>query len=116
MNLFADAGGVPTGDALTRYYRAEDQTSLDAALNAIARKTLGCKVALDSVPPDPTTIFVFFNNDATPIPQDPTHTTGWDYDAAANAITYYGSTCDVLQAGTVVDVDIVFGCAQPTPN
>jgi hypothetical protein len=116
MNLFADAGGVPSGDPVNHFYAAEDQMSLDAALNAIASKTLGCSFTLNSVPPDPTKIFVFFDNNTTPVPQDPTHMNGWDYDAATNQVTFYGAACDSLKTGAILDVDIVFGCSQPTPD
>lgn len=114
MNIFADAGGVPAGDP-TKYYDASDQMSLDAALDTIANKTLGCTFALDQTPPDPNEIYVFFNN-VDKVTQDPTHAMGWDYDAASNQVTFYGATCDKLKAGEVTDVDIVFGCDEPTPD
>ena len=53
---------------------------------------------------------------STSIPRDPTHMNGWDYDPATNQITFYGPACDALKAGTVTDVDIVFGCDEPTPD
>jgi hypothetical protein len=116
MNKFADAGGVPSGDPTTHYYKAEDQVSLDAALAAIASKTLSCTYALESTPPDPSAIFVFFDNDPAGVMRDPTHAGGWDYDAAKNQVTFYGAACDALKGGQVTDLDIVFGCDQPTPG
>lgn len=114
MNIFADAGGVPAGDP-TKYYDAADQASLDAALDVIANKTLGCVFSLDQEPPNPDEIFVFFDN-KDKILEDPTHAMGWDYDPATNQVTFYGATCDKLKAGEVTDVDIVFGCDEPTPT
>ncbi|MBK8258695.1 MAG: VWA domain-containing protein [Polyangiaceae bacterium] len=114
MNTFADAGGVPAGDP-TKYYDASDQMSLDAALTTIANKTLGCTFSLDEMPPNPDEIFVFFDN-TTKVAKDPTHAMGWDYDPATNQITFYGPTCDSLKAGEITDVDIVFGCDEPTPT
>lgn len=114
MNKFADAGGVPAGDP-TKYYDASDQASLDAALKTIADKTLGCTFSLDETPPSPDEIYVFFNN-VDSVMRDATHMTGWDYDAANNQVTFYGATCDKLKTGEVTDVDIVFGCDEPTPD
>jgi hypothetical protein len=114
MNIFADAGGVPAGDP-TKYYDASDQASLDAALDAIANKTLGCTFTLDDTPPNPDEIFVFFDN-VDKVGQDPTHGMGWDYDPANNQITFYGAECDKLKAGDVTDIDIVFGCDEPTTD
>jgi hypothetical protein len=114
MNIFAEAGGVPNSGA-TKYYDAGDQASLDAALKSIAQKTLSCTYTLDSAPADPSQIFVFFNNE-TKVLQDTGHMNGWDYDMAANQVTFYGPSCDQLKSGTVTDIDIVFGCGQPTPD
>jgi len=114
MNLFADAGGVPAGDP-TKYYDASDQASLDAALNTIANKTLGCVFQLMDMPPNPDEIYVFFNN-VDSVARDGTHMKGWDYDPATNQVTFYGQECTDLKAGNVTDVDIVFGCNEPTPD
>jgi hypothetical protein len=57
---------------------------------------------------------VFFNDDPTPIPSDPAQ--GWQYDPATNQITFYGSSCQALQSGSVSDVDVVYGCTEPPPG
>ncbi len=114
MNLFAEAGGVPAGDP-TKYYDASDQASLDAALKVIADKTLGCTFSLDEVPPNALEIYVFFDNTQS-VPRDVMHMSGWDYDAAQNQVTFYGADCEKLKSGEVKDVDIVFGCDEPTPD
>jgi hypothetical protein len=111
MNVFADAGGVPNNDPTTRYYKADDQPSLDAALASIAGKIANCSFALQGVPPDPDKLFAFF--DKVGIPRDPTHQAGWDYDPATNTITFYGQDCQDLKDGKVGKVDVVFGCNQP---
>jgi hypothetical protein len=41
---------------------------------------------------------------------------GWDYDPATNQVTFYGDECQQLKDGTVTDVDVVFGCNEPTPD
>lgn len=115
MDIFAEAGGVPSSDPTAKYYKAEDQASLQAAFDAIATKTLGCTYLLDQAPDDPDKIYVFFNN-TDEIPRDDTHQDGWDYDPATNQVTFYGTYCDDLKQGEVTDVDIVLGCKAPTPN
>jgi hypothetical protein len=50
------------------------------------------------------------------VPRDPNHTSGWDYDALTNSITFYGATCDQLQSGTVSSVRVDWGCAGPVVN
>jgi von Willebrand factor type A domain len=115
LNIFADAGGVPSGDPKTKYYKAEDQASLDAVLGTIAKKVLSCSFTLDKKPTDPAKIFVFFNNDPAGVQRDPTHAGGWDYDEAANTVTFYGQACKDIKSSTVSDVDVVLGCGSPTP-
>jgi len=115
LNIFAEAGGVPTNDPVNKFYLAEDQASLEAAMQTIASKTLSCVMNLDEPPPDANKIFVFFDN-TTEVPQDPTHKEGWDYDAAANQVTFYGTACSDLKDGKISDVDVVFNCKQATPD
>lgn len=112
MNKFAVAGGVPSMGT-NKYYDASDQASLDMALSTIAKSTLSCTYSLDSVPPNPADIFVFFDN-VSKVPRDQMN--GWEYDLAKNQIVFYGTACDSLKNGIVKDLDIVFGCDQPTPN
>jgi len=113
MDKFAVAGGVPAGGGTSKYYDASDQASLDAALSTIAKSTLSCTYSLDSIPPNPSEIFVFFDN-VTKVPRDIVN--GWEYDIAKNQIVFYGPACDSLKNGIVKDVDIVFGCDEPTPD
>lgn len=114
MNTFAELGGVPAGPD-TKYYDAQDQASLDAALKTIADKTLGCTFSLEEPPPNSNSIFVFFDN-KDKVPRDTKQESGWDYDAAQQQVTFYGEYCDKLKSGEVTDVDIVFGCDEPTPD
>ena len=116
LDLFAEAGGLPSPDPQASFYRAEDQPSLDAALATIADQTLSCTVQLDARPDEPDEIYVFFDDEPAGVPRDPSHASGWDYDDANNQVTFYGAECDQLQAGEVTDVDVVFGCGLPTPD
>ena len=114
MDKFAVAGGVPAMGA-HQYYDASDQASLDLALATIAKKTLSCSYTLDTVPPNQSDIYVFFDN-VTSVPRDATKMNGWDYDASKNQVVFYGKACDDLKNGVIMDLDIVLGCDQPTPN
>lgn len=121
LNRFADAGGqARTGT--TRYYDAADQTSLDAALQMIAKAAIGCDLKLAGAPPngDANQIFVFFDGQAPAIPRDVGHADGWDYDAATTTVRFYGATCEKLKSGGVSRQSVVFGCpgsgAAPTPR
>jgi len=114
MDKFAVAGGVPSAGA-SKYYDASDQASLDLALATIAKKTLSCAYTLETVPPNANEIYVFFDN-TTEIPRDATKTDGWDYDPVKNQVIFYGPACDSLKGGVVMDLDIVLGCNEPTPN
>lgn len=111
MNIFADAGGVPNSDPNVRYYKADDQASLDAALATIGGKVASCSFQLQGTPPDPSKLYVFF--DGVGVPRDPSHAGGWDYDPATNTITFYGQECQDLKDGKIGKVDVVFGCNQP---
>jgi len=110
LDKFAVAGGMPSTGA-TKFYKAEDAASLDAALAAIAGAALGCTYTLDKTPPDPTKIFVFFDG-TKEISSDPTN--GWTYDATTNTVTFHGTTCTDLKNDKVKSVDIVLGC-KSTP-
>jgi hypothetical protein len=111
LNRFADAGGqlAPTAlDGGYLFFNAQDQASLQAVLNLIGGRTLGCDYALTMAPPDSSKLFVFF--DAAQIARDGTHMSGWDYDATRNQVTFYGAACTKLKAGQVTKLDIVYGC------
>lgn len=114
LNVFADAGGKPSGNASARYYKAEDAAGLDAALAAIGRQTLGCVLHLKQVPASLDALHVFFDKQA--IARDPTHKEGWDYDAAKELLSFYGKACSELEGGKVSGVDVVYGCKQPPPE
>jgi hypothetical protein len=117
LSNMAIEGGTPLPDASfpNLFYNAADQNALNAALDAIAKKTLGCTLVLGSTPPDPSKLYVFDNGDAA-VPRDPTHADGWDYSAATNTVTFYGAICDGLKAGTVSDVQVIYGCPTGVPK
>ncbi len=109
MDAFAVAGGVP--NTMPAYYDAADQMSLEAVLDTIATKAISCTYTLDTSPPNPEDIHVFF--DGVAVPEDATMTSGWTYDASANAVVFYGADCDQLKSGSVTDVKVILGCPPP---
>jgi hypothetical protein len=117
LSNLAIEGGTPIQDASfpNLFYNAANQIQLNAALDAIAKKTLGCTLVLGSTPPDPSKLYVFDNGDAS-VPRDPGHADGWDYSAATNTITFYGAICDGLKAGSVSDVQVIYGCPTGVPK
>ncbi len=107
LQSMAEAGG--TGN----YYACNSPAELQAALDAIAGslEVPPCTFDLAVVPEDPDKIAVFF--DGEPVPRDPGHQNGWDYDAVSNQITIYGAACDELQSGSVTEVTVDYGCGGP---
>lgn len=108
LDVFAAAGGKPQSGAGTKFYKAEDQATLDQALASIAAKALGCSFTLQQLPSNLERIYVFF--DGKEVQQDTSHTGGWDLDAASGKVTFYGQACRELEANRVKDLDFVYGC------
>lgn len=105
LQEIATAGG--TGQP----YFADQPADLQMALAAIAAAVASCTFELSEVPPDATQIYVFFDDDPAGVPVDAAN--GWTYDPATNTITFHGSACMAIQDGTVVQIDIVYGCNMP---
>jgi len=96
----------------TKYYQADDQTSLNMAFSQIAAGAAGCDFKLAKVPPDLNKIYVAV--DGNLINRDPTKKMGWDYNAQTSRLTLYGGACDVVQKSGAAKVQIVYGCPDPT--
>jgi von Willebrand factor type A domain len=107
LNAMADAGGTAQAGAL-RYYQADNAQALGDAFESIIGTVLSCNYELSEVPADIDSLFVYF--DQNPVDRDTTRTDGWDHDAASNVITFYGPSCDALEAGSVTNLVIVYGC------
>lgn len=110
LDKLAIAGGKPNPAAPPSYYQADDQAALEAALGKIVASVVGCDFALDKAPPNTKELYAFLNN--KPVTRDDPD--GWVYDAAANKVTFQGTSCTALQDGSATDIDITFGCPQPT--
>ncbi len=113
LNDAAQAGLEPAPGGPPYFYHANDASSLDAALLAIAGGIIPptCSFAVTETPPDPDLVTVTLDGNA--IPRDPAHNNGWDYFPDASTITFFGSACDLIQGGDI-SVSFVFGCPGPT--
>ena len=102
---------IATAGGTDMPYFADQPADLQMALAAIAAAVASCTFQLDEVPPDPDQIYIFFDDDPAGVPVDPAN--GWTYDPATNTITFHGSACMSIQDGSVVEIDIVYGCNMP---
>jgi hypothetical protein len=95
-------------------YNASSAAELETALDTIAAGIIppSCTVALDGGARDPALFQVSFDGGAL-IPRDTSHASGWDYDPGTNTITFYGTECDTVESGGVVDINIDYGCPGP---
>jgi hypothetical protein len=56
-------------------------------------------------------LYVYFNDDPMGVDEDPAE--GWTYDPATMTLRFNGGACAAIQAGTVTDIDVVYGCEGP---
>jgi hypothetical protein len=107
LTQMAINGGRPqTADP--RYYPVSSTADLVSVLTTIGGQITSCTFALAMAPPDPTNIGVY--GDGARIPQDKTHTNGWDYGAGMKSIELFGAACDNVKTGKTKGVQAVFGC------
>ena len=105
LEEIAIAGGTEHG------LLANDPASLQMALESALQTVASCTFTLDQVPDDPSQIFVFLDLDPAGLPNDPVN--GWTYDPLTNSVTFHGTACQSIKDGSVVDVDVVYGCNMP---
>ncbi len=111
LNGMADAGGYPrAGDP--RYYPVTSAAEFVAVLETLVSVATTCTF---SIPPPPTTDGttsredIAVNGNTGPIPPDAVN--GWTYsDASHTSITLNGTSCAMVEAGTITNVTIVFNC------
>jgi hypothetical protein len=107
LSMMATAGGRPRA-AMPTYYPVTTADDLAAALGTIGGQIASCNFGLGRKPPVPDNIAV--TGGGMRIPRDPTHMNGWDYGTGQMSIVLYGSYCDRAKAGTLSDVQAIFGC------
>jgi hypothetical protein len=95
-------------------YNAGSAAELDTALGTIAAGIVApsCTIMLDGGTRNPALFQVNFDGGPL-IPRDESHTSGWDYDAGTNTITFYGSDCSTVESGGVVSIGVDYGCPGP---
>jgi hypothetical protein len=109
LDQMAVAGGRQQQGASSKYYAADSQKQLEAALSAIAGSVISCAIQLDETPKYPDKVKVYM--DGQEIPRDTTHQNGWDYtDASLTRIELFGPACDTLQDGKQHDLTATFAC------
>jgi hypothetical protein len=105
LDQLALAGGVAQQNS-PHYYRVADAEALSATVSALGvTLALGCDIELQSPPPDPSLVNLFF--DGTVIPSDPVD--GWTL-SDETTVQVLGAACELLQTGQVLQADVVAGC------
>jgi hypothetical protein len=107
LTSLAMAGGRPRVGT-PNYYHVSSSSDVVAALAMIQGQANSCVFNLAQVPPDPSNIAI--RGGGMKIPQDLTHTNGWDYGPAMKSVQLYGTYCTSVVNGTLTDVQAIFGC------
>ena len=111
LNMMAVAGGYPRAGS-PQYYPVTSAAEFAAVLQTLVTIAGTCVFPVPEPPNSDTDrnhIGVKVNGNE--IPQDTTHTNGWDYTSDAHtAVQIYGPNCDAIEAGTVQSVQVVFKC------
>jgi hypothetical protein len=82
-------------------------------VDAVAKGLTSCTFDLASLPAT-LDVHVFFNDDPAEIMEDGIN--GYTIDMNSYSIAFHGMACDFIKSGNVVDLDVVEGCAEPTPD
>ncbi len=105
LDELARAGGLARPGSPS-YYRVSDADELTETVSTLGITiALSCTIELTEPPPDPTLVNVFF--DGQLVPADPVD--GWTF-SDAQTVQMLGQACALMQAGQVLQADIVAGC------
>ena len=101
LNMMAVAGGYPRAGS-PQYYPVTSAAEFAAVLQTLVTIAGTCVFPVPEPPntdTDRNHIGVKVNGNE--LPQDTTHTNGWDYTSDAHtAVQIYGPNCDAIEAGT----------------
>lgn len=115
LNAMAEAGGTARSDGQSgdKFYQAQSQDELKAALEAVTGRVVSCVFDFKASPPDPTNIAVKVNG--AWINRDETGAEGWDYTGPEFlGLELHGDACQQIKDAHEDKVDIIFGCkGQP---
>lgn len=105
LNRLAEVGGTAqTGE--TAYYAVSDAPALEQALLEIGTGVaIECAITLADMPERANLVNVFFDGQLVPQNAD----NGWDWDAEAT-LSLRGEACTRLRSGSVLIVDVTYGC------
>jgi hypothetical protein len=102
--------GGTARSAVPRYYQANVQADLQAALTAISNAAQGCSFKLTQAVPDQAKLFIAING--VLVPFDANRTTGWYYDTTNTTVTLYGPACDELANTPGAQLTVQYGCSD----
>lgn len=105
LDKLALAGGTAR-PAPPLYYQVADASALSSSLQEIGvQVAISCTVDLDTEPPDPKLVNVYF--DTTLVPSSDVD--GWKW-TGPTQLELVGPACDTLKSGDVIQVQVVAGC------
>jgi hypothetical protein len=114
MNMMAVEGGMPRqGDP--RYYPVTNADEFVAVLNTLVSIAASCVFPVPAPPTNDGTTNrsnISVKADGVDIPMDATN--GWTFtDGTMTSVTVHGTACDMIEAGNIQNVTIVFRCVVP---
>jgi hypothetical protein len=105
VDAIAEAGGTSAS------IPAKNLGDLSKAFDQIAVSVATCDYTLSGTPPNLEELYVFFDNEPTPVERDDAD--GWSFDPATRHFALNGKSCESVKTGAVKDIDVVFGCPRP---
>ena len=108
LNQMAMAGLEPRSSTAPFFYATTNETELATALGQIAAHVISCSYPLSAPPPAPDMVTIRVGSDV--VPHDATHANGWDFGPNDLSIDFFGSWCQLLQSGSIMQVQAVYGC------
>lgn len=109
LSNMAIKGGTAR-NTLPRYYQANLQDDLQAALTSISNAAQGCSFKLTQSVPDQAKLFIAING--VLVPFDASRTSGWYYDTTNTTVTLYGPACDALANTPGAQLTVQYGCSD----
>ena len=106
LDNFAKAGGTGT------YFPATSPDALTTALSTIAGQVASCVFRMNATPNDPNNIGVYLDK-TTKVPVDGTN--GYTLGSDNLTVTFNGTYCAGITAGTYKSVQVYFGCTGISP-